>query len=118
MIRPIEVTDWPWLEEKGWTPSETFAGGFIYCDQFGDPVMAAGAWRMYETHVVAKETWSSPGARQFVFDQLHVAMEQKMHLENVGEAITFFDKVEATCRRLKRLGWQRITKQVWARKVA
>ena len=78
--------------------------------------MVAGAWRRAEVHMVADGSWSTPQARLEAFAELHEAMRGELRERGVGEVWTFMDDMKAFGRRLQRLGWQKIARQVWGKR--
>lgn len=109
MIRKMRDSDIPRLKELNpefeWTFGRDFMGGVVVTDENDSPVMFSGAWRRAEVHMAVDSLWETPGLRYAALRALHVAMENELRLQDVGQAVTWFAKCEKFCRRLKALGW-------------
>lgn len=121
MIRFFEAKDIPRLKELEngfeWGFGRDFLCGVAVEDEAGRVVMAAGAWKRAEVHVVTDPAWASPQQRQAAFVALHQGMEAVLAREGVAEAITWMDDMKAFGRRLQRLGWGRAGRTMWARRL-
>lgn len=100
-----------------WTYQPDFLFGVAVVDESDRPVIAAGAWKRAETHVVCDRLWATPQEREAVFVELHRAMEVILACEGVAEAITWMDGMKAFSRRLKGLGWDMAKHTMWARRL-
>jgi hypothetical protein len=121
MIRFLEPQDIPRLKEMQgdfeWTYEPDYLFGMVVVDEKNRPVMAAGAWKRAEVHMLTDHTWATPLARAGALIELHNAMGNVLARDGVAEVITWLDDMRRFQRRLKRLGWDAAKKTMWCRRL-
>ena len=109
MIRELRESDLPRLKELhngfDWTFGPDFMAGMVATDSQDRPVIFAGAWSRAEVHLAIDASWETAGIRYALLLQIHDAMEREMKARGIGQAVTWFEKTEAFCRRLIEFGW-------------
>ncbi len=110
MIRHIKPSDIPKLNslQNGfeWTFSNDLIEVLVATDENDEPIIFAGAWKIAETHCLIDPSWSTPGARLLMLEELHEEMRKRLAEDGYKQAVTWFDSAkERFIGRMQGWGW-------------
>ena len=111
-VRPYRPSDEARLRKLQndfeWVLGDDLFDILVVADEDDRPIAIAGAWKLAEIHLVIDPAWATPGVRLEAVGALHQHMKDSLQQQNVGRAVTWFDKeMPAFERRMKRMGWVR-----------
>jgi hypothetical protein len=117
MIREIKPSDLPRLRALGLEHDlgTDLIEGLVSVDQDDQPVMFAGAWLRAEVHMALDHSYSTPGARFVLLQEIHAEMERRLKRRKIGQVVTWLENNFG--RRLRQLGWAKSELTSWHRKV-